>query len=283
MSVSSHEAQAPAPTANPDGIPRWLRVPAGYAWRLLVLAAAVVVVARAVQGVELLAVSLFLALVIAAVLRPLVGVLDRVMPRVLATVLGFVAGVAVLGGLGTFVGMSVAGQAQVLSEEFIDGLGELNALLARAPSPISDLDLAEAGDALTGWLERNQEAIVSEALARVSDFAEVLTALILALFCSVFFVTSGSTMWRWFLGQLSPRSRRRWRLAGESAWRTFSGYVRGIGLVAATNGLFAGIGLAILGVPLSAAIGVLVFLGTFVPLIGAAVAMTVAVVVALAA
>jgi predicted PurR-regulated permease PerM len=260
-----------------------LRVPAGYAWRLLVLAAAVAVVALVVRALELVAVALFLALVISAILRPLVGVLARVMPRPLAAALGFVAGIGVLGGLGTFVGMSVASQARVLSSEFIDGIDELNAMLARAPSPISDLDLTKAGQALASWLEHNQQTIISEALARAGAVAEVVTALILALFCAVFFVTSGTAMWQWFLAQLSPGPRRRWRIAGESAWHTFSGYTRGIGIVAATNGLFAGIGLAILGVPLAAPIGVLVFLGTFVPLIGAAVAMIVAVVVALAA
>ncbi|MDR1293884.1 MAG: AI-2E family transporter [Bifidobacteriaceae bacterium] len=266
-----------------DGVPRWLRVPAGYAWRLLILAAAVVVVAKAVQGLELVAVALFLALVISAILRPLVGVLDRVMPRPLAAALGFIAGIGVLGGLGTFVGMSVAGQARVLSAEFIDGIDELNAMLARAPSPISDLDLTKAGQSLATWLEHNQQTIITEAVARAGEVAEVVTALILAIFCAVFFVTSGGAMWRWFLAQLSPGARRRWRIAGESAWHTFSGYTRGIVIVAATNGLFAGLGLAILGVPLAAPIGVLVFLGTFVPLIGAAVAMIVAVVVALAA
>jgi predicted PurR-regulated permease PerM len=269
--------------SSDDGVPRWLKVPAGYAWRALVLAAVVVVVARAVQGLELVAISLFLALVVAAILRPGVGLFARVMPRPLATVLGFVLAVGVLGGLGTFVGVSVAGQVKVLSAEFVEGLDELNAMLSRAPAPISDIDLSNAGQAITEWVESNQQTIITEAVARAGAVGEVVTGLILALFCSVFFVTSGSAMWRWFLDQIPRASRRRWRIAGEAAWQTFSGYTRGIAIVAATNGLFAGIGLAILGIPLAAPIGVLVFLGTFVPLIGAAVAMIVAVVVALAA
>jgi predicted PurR-regulated permease PerM len=209
--------------------------------------------------------------------------LDKVMPRPLATALGFGLGIAVLGGLGTFVGISVASQINILSAEFIDGIGELNVILARAPSHISDLDLTQAGDAIAHWLEGNQEVIVSQAVARAGDVAAITTAIILALFCSVFFVASGSGMWAWFLNQVPTRARGRWLIAGEAAWQAFSGYTRGIVIVAATNGLFAGIGLAVLGVPLAAAIGVLVFLGTFVPLIGAAVAMIVAVVVALAA
>jgi predicted PurR-regulated permease PerM len=258
-------------------------VPAGYAWRLLILAAAVVVIARAVAGIELVAVAIFLALVIAAVLRPFVDLLDRIMPRPLAAIGGFVAALGVLGGLGAFIGVSVAGQVDTLSAEFIDGISELNRMLDQAPAPISDLDLTNAGAALAAWLDANQDVIVGEALARVGAVGEVVTSIILGLFCAVFFTTSGSAMWGWFLAQVPERSLRRWRLAGESAWHTFSGYTRGIVLVAATNGLFAGIGLAILGVPLAAPIGLLVFAGTFIPLVGAALAMIVAVVVALAA
>ena len=52
-------------------------------------------------------------------------------------------------------------------------------------------------------------------------------------------------------------------------------------IVAATDGILIGVGAAIIGVPFSLAIGVLVFLGAFVPIIGATIAGSVAVLVAL--
>src|SRR4029078_9721680 len=58
-------------------------------------------------------------------------------------------------------------------------------------------------------------------------------------------------------------------------------FVRPTVIVAATDGILIGAGAAIIGVPFSLAIGVLVFLGAFVPIVGATVAGTVAVLVAL--
>jgi len=272
-------------SGEPDLVPRWLRVPAAYAWRVVIIGILVWGIAKLVQGLELVMVALFLALIITAVLKPLADLLDRKMPRPLATGLSLIAGLAVVGGLVTFVGVSVAGQWESLSRQFVDGVGELDKLLARAPAPLSklDLDLAHVGETITSWVSENQEKIISQAFAQVGALVGGLTAVVLALFCSIFLIATGSQMLRWFLSQVPARSVRRWRLAVDAAWATFSGYTRGIFLVAATNGLFAGIGLAILRVPLAAPIGVLVFIGTFVPILGAAIAMTVAIVVALAA
>jgi predicted PurR-regulated permease PerM len=106
---------------------------------------------------------------------------------------------------------------------------------------------------------------------------------VLAIFCTIFFLASGTSMWRWFMSQVPVRTRSRWYAAAGAGWYTFSGYTRGTVLVAISNGVLAGIFLSILGVPLAAPLAVLVFIGTFIPLIGAPLAMIIAAVVALAA
>ena len=58
---------------------------------------------------------------------------------------------------------------------------------------------------------------------------------------------------------------------GERMWETVSGYVSGTFLVAAFHGIVMGIALAIVGVPLVAPLAVLIFVGGFIPLIGAVV------------
>jgi predicted PurR-regulated permease PerM len=273
---------APAPGTG-ERVPNWLKTAAGWAWRLLILVAAAVVIARGVMGVSLVVAAIFLALVAAAVLRPLVNLLDRAMPRALATVIAYVLGVAVLVGLGTFVGVSIAGQADTLSHEFLGGLAELNKVLRKAPKPLRDIDLSNVGGSIVSWVETHSDQILSEVSQRAGDIVTFGTAIVLAIFCSVYFVKSGKKMWGWFTGQLSDGARRRWQVAGQAAWHTFSAYTRGLVLVAAANGILSGAALAILRVPLAVPLGVLVFLGTFVPLIGAAVAMVLAVFVALAA
>lgn len=89
-------------------------------------------------------------------------------------------------------------------------------------------------------------------------------------------------MWRWFLDVTPARRREPIHRAALAGWDTFSGYARGTMIVAATDGLLAGIFLQILGVPVAPALGVLVFIGAFIPLIGAPAAMIIAMIVAAA-
>ncbi len=69
--------------------------------------------------------------------------------------------------------------------------------------------------------------------------------------------------------------------AGPRAWSTLTAYVRGTVLVAFIDSVSIGIGIFLLGVPLALPVSVLIFLGAFVPLVGALVTGTIAVLIAL--
>jgi predicted PurR-regulated permease PerM len=267
---------------KPAAVPGWLTVSAGVAWRLLVLLAAAAVVVYGIVAVQLVAVSLFLAAIITSVLRPLTNLLSRFMPRALGTVLSFLAALAAVGGLITFISVSVSNQIPSLTARLINGIDQINVFLERMPAPLSELDLTSLGERLSDWLRENSTAIMGEVVTRFGTAAEIMTAIVLAIFCSVFFTNSGSRMWDWTLSQFEPPTADVLRRAGRAAWQTFAGYTRGIVIVGSTNGLLAGIGLAILGIPLAAPIGVLVAMGTFIPYVGSAIAMSVAIVVSLA-
>lgn len=266
-----------------DHSPKWLRVPAGYAWRLLAIAAAVYLVAVVAGMLQFVFVALFVAIVLTAVLRPLVGAINKVLPRSLAVVISFLAAIAVVGGMFTFIGVSVASQAEELGEKFSAGITEIGSWLEKGPLPISHDDINNALKSAQEWVFENRGDLLSQALNSASTVVELLAGLALAVFCAIFFIHSGSTIWNWFLLQLPNRTRERWAMAGDAAWGAFAGYTRGIFIVAATNGMFAAIALWILQVPLALPLGLLVFIGTFIPLIGSPLAMAIATVVALAA
>lgn len=264
--------------------PQWLRVVAGWSWRILVLVAAVALVFWATSRVLLLFIAVFLALVFTAVLRPIVDWLDRFMPRGLATALALIASILTIAGLFTYIGLSVAGQWESLGSQFNDGIATILTFLEDSP-----LHLTVTAEDVQGWIASAQEwiaqnssTIASQALTSAGSVAQVFTALALATFCTVFFVTRGTEMWQWFLNQLPVRMRDTWHTGGGVAWYTFSGYTRGTFIVAAADGVLAVIILLALGVPLAAPLAVLVFIGAFIPLIGAPLAMVVAMVVALA-
>lgn len=269
-----------------EHVPGWLRTTAGWAWRMLLLVLAVALVFYAVSQVQLLFVALFIALVFTAVLRPTVELFaNRLrLPRWLSVLLAMLAAIAVVGGLLTYVVVSVAGQWPDLAKQFTNGISQIVDFLEHGPLPftITSDNLNEWLDTAREWVSSHGGDIASTAFAQAGSVVEVFTCLALAVFCTVYFLASGKQMWRWFVNQLPAGARRTVVEAGGAGWYTFSGYTRGTVIIALTDGLLAGIFLTILRVPLSAPLGVLVFIGAFIPLIGAPLAMVVAMIVALA-
>lgn len=281
-----HTDAAPSDLAsNEPAPPPWLRTSAGWSWRLIVLVAGIALVFWAVTQVLIVFVAVFLGLVFTAVLNPLTDLYDRVMPRALATAAAILSGVLVVGGLLTYVVVSVAGQWERLAGQFNTGIDQIVGLIENNSLPVDvDVDNRDQWiDDAASWLQQNAETLVGRAAESAGSIVEGIAVLALGLFCTVFFVASGASMWRWFMDQVPPRTRSRWHAAASAGWYTFSGYTRGTVLVAISNGILAGIFLTILGVPLAAPLAVLVFIGTFIPLIGAPLAMIIAAVVALAA
>ncbi|NTW40813.1 MAG: AI-2E family transporter [Cellulomonadaceae bacterium] len=258
---------------------------AGWSWRILVVVTAVVLVFFAITKVLLLFVAVFLAMVFTAVLRPMVNWMSRSIPRGLATALAIIGSILVIAGLFTYIGLSVAGQWENLGKQFNDGISTILTFLADSPLHLTftNADVQNWLESAQQWISDNSSAIASQALTSAGSVVEVFTALALATFCTVFLLIRGKEMWAWFLNQLPLRIRETWHIGGGVAWDTFSGYTRGTFLVAASDGALAAIALLALRVPLAAPLAVLVFIGAFIPLIGAPLAMVIAMIVALAA
>ena len=109
----------------------------------------------------------------------------------------------------------------------------------------------------------------------------MLAGLFLVLFSTYFFLADGERIWAWVV-RLAPRAARsRVDSSGRVAWISLTQFVRATVIVAITDAVGVMIAASILQVQFVFAIGVLVFLGAFVPIVGAFVAGTVAVLVAL--
>ncbi len=268
-----------------ENVPAWLRTSAGWSWRLIAVVAAVALVFYATAQVRIVFVAVFLALVLTSVLRPVTDWYARAMPRPLATALALLSGILLFGGLLTYVVASVAGQWTQLAGEFDTGIQQILDLLEDGPFGVSVTvdqidDLVDQG---RDWVADNAENLLSQAAQSAGSVVEGFMVVALAIFCTVFFVNSGAQMWRWFLGQIPLAYRARWHDAAAAGWYTFSGFARGTVIIALADGILAFVLLTILGVPLAAPLAVLVFIGAFIPLIGAPLAMIIAAVVALAA
>ncbi len=292
--TSSDSAPAAPGASPPDNVRRrgntvaqgtnvhhGLRVAAAYAWRVMVVAVAVYLLFVVLAKLTLVAVAVFVGLVITALLRPLVDLFSRKIPRGLAVAVALLLTIVAIGGIFTFVADSVAGQTTKLSNQFISGLNEIERSLAGAPFHLRAVDLTQAGQQIRRWVTQNGGSLAGQALGGASVAAEVLTGLALAVFCSVFFLNSGTRIWDWLLGQAG--GNKRWDGAARAGWATFAGYTRGIVIIAATNAVLVCVALLILRVPLALPLAMLTFFATFIPLIGAPIALFVATLVALAA
>jgi putative heme transporter len=265
-----------------DSVHHGLRVAAAYAWRLIVLGVAVYLVFAVLAKLTLVAVAVFVGLVISALLRPLVDLVARALPRGLAVVVALLATIVALGGVFTFVADSVAGQSGSLTTQFIGGLADIERSLTGAPFHLRAVDLTQLGQQVRDWVTQNGGSLAGQALGGAGVAVEVLTGFVLAIFCSVFFLTSGDRIWTWLLTQAGG-DRRRWDGAARAGWATFAGYTRGVVIIAATNAVLVCVALLILRVPLALPLALLTFFAAFIPLIGSPVALGVATLVALAA
>ncbi len=90
-------------------------------------------------------------------------------------------------------------------------------------------------------------------------------------------------MWSWVVNLLPRSVRERVHQAGRRGLVTLSAYTRTQILVALVDAVGIGIGAAILRVPLALPLATLVFVGSFIPIVGAIVTGAVAVLVALVA
>jgi putative heme transporter len=274
--------RVPSERPHPLTFQRGLRTLSDYAWRIAVLGVAAYLVFEVALKFRLVVVALFGGLVIAAVLYPLVDLLAKVLPRSLAVTVSLLLGIAVVVGVFTFIVVSAADQASTLTNEFKNGLTDIQGRLTGPPFRLKPNSLTNGINSLESWISSHRGTLLNRALTGATTVVDVITGLFLAIFCSVFFMHGGGGMWRWFLGQLPATSRRPWDRAARAAWRTFAGYTHGTLIVAGTNAVMVCIALLILRVPLAFPLALLVFFASFVPLIGSPIALAVAAVVALA-
>ena len=101
------------------------------------------------------------------------------------------------------------------------------------------------------------------------------------LFSLIFLLHGGRNIFAFMTQVFPPAARSRVRDAGRAGFHSLIGYVRATFLVALVDAIGIGTGLAIMGVPLALPLASLVFMGAFVPLVGAVVTGFVAVIVAL--
>jgi predicted PurR-regulated permease PerM len=261
-----------------------VRKTAAWAWRLLVILATAVAVLWVLMKLEIIVVPLLLALMISALLVPPVDWLDRRgLPRGAAVMLVLLGGFAILGGILTFVVSQFISGLPDLTEQVTRSIDTTRKWLIEGPAHLRSEQITNAGNAAVQALHNNQAKLTSGALSTAATITELVTAAVLVLFTLIFFLYGGRNIWQYVAKIVPAGARDRVLEAGRAGYGSLIGYVRATFLVALTDAAGVGTGLAIMGVPLALPLASLVFLGAFIPLVGAVIAGFLAVVVALLA
>ncbi|MGH3879968.1 MAG: AI-2E family transporter [Actinophytocola sp.] len=273
-----------SPAAVTELVPTGLRVSAALAWRFIVVIAALYVIVWLAGYFSHIMVPLAIALLLAALMAPGVERLAQWrVPRPAAAAAVMVGGIAVVGGLITFVIITFSNGLPQLQQQVSDSLEQIQDWLIDGPLHLQAQQIEDFLDDAIGAIQENQAAITEGAITTATTIGEFLTGFVLTVFILIFFLYDGAGIWRFVTHGVPTRVRERVDVAGRRGFAALVSYVRATAAVALVDAVGIGVGLAIVGVPLVIPLSALVFMSAFVPIIGAVIAGTVAVLIALVA
>ncbi|AUZ89006.1 AI-2E family transporter [Arthrobacter sp. TmT3-37] len=275
--------QRPRPDDRND-VPFALRVAASWSWRLGLVIVIGGVLIYLLGRVSLLVIPLMIAGLLAALLLPLKKALQRRrVPDGLAVAITLVGFFGLITAALLLVGRQLALGFGSLWGEARAGIQQMLDWLAQGPLQLTasqiDRYLQDLGDAA----QNNSASILSGALSFGTTAGHVAAGSLLTVFALIFFLLDGGRIWRFVVGLAPVRARAAVDGAGRRGWTSMAGYVRVQMLVAGVDAIGIGVGAAIIGVPLALPLSVLVFLGSFIPIVGALATGSVAVLLALVA
>ena len=290
QSSTPEKAPASVSGASPrdaaEAVPWSLRVGAAVAWRAIVVATAVGLLLYGMSFIYGIVVPVAVAILLTLFLSPLVSWLHRKLhfPQALAALSGLLATLLVVGAALSTAGVQILNQFPSLLTRANEGVSALLTWLQTNPMGLDtstiDSHLQNLQSEVVTWVQSHAQTLVFGAFNATSSAISLATGSVIALFCLFFFLKDGREIWVWCVRLLPKGAREPVHEAAIRGWASMGGYVVGQMQVAAIDALSIGIGAYFLGVPLVIPIIVLVFFGSFIPILGAFFSGSVAVLVA---
>lgn len=232
----------------------------------LVFAVTAWLVTTALLMVKVVTIALFVALLLAALLMPVNAVLLRLkLPGALAAL----SSVVLLIGTAALVLYFVVRQSLRQVDDLQRTLTQaIDTLRRHIVGPPLNLPAERVDD-----LRNRAVAVIQDALpspvAGATMALNVLTGAAIVVFVLFFLLKDGPAMWHWVLSWAPRGWTERVDGAGRRAWATLTSYVHGVVVVALIDSVLIGIAMFVMGVPLALSLTLLVFVGAFVPFVGA--------------
>lgn len=265
-----------------SSVPRALETGAAWAWRFLVVAAAVTLIAWVAVQLRVVLLPVFVAAIAAALLGPLVDLLDRWMPRLAAAWAVLVSVAAAVAGLA----LLLTGPIRSATSDFLDNWEtartDIEDWLVDGPLGLSRDQVDDLSARVQDAWSRAGTGLLDSPGSTARTAAEVVGGIFLAIVLAFFFLKDGPRMWSWLLDHLASARREAADRAGKGAFSALQGWIRGVAITGVADATLIGLALVILGVPAALPLAVITFFAAFFPVIGATIAGILATAIALA-
>ncbi len=265
-----------------QAVPKGLQIAAAWSWRVLLLVAVAIGLGYVAQKYSEVTIPVAVAILLAALLSPVAHRLKMWgVPAGLAALISVFGGLAIVFGALTGIGALIAGESATLVSQTVEGFDQLVRWLDKSPLKLGRVDTGHWVDQLKTLLLDSKSAIATYAADIGTRVGHFVAGFAIAMFALFYFLYEGRRIFTFMLNFFPRSSRKRVDEAARLGWNSLVSYVRATIIVAFTDGLGVFIVAFFLGVPLAPALAALVFIGAFIPLVGAFVSGFVAVVIAL--
>lgn len=269
-------------------VPWSLRVMAAFSWRMLVIAAAAVGLLYVASYVTIVLFPVAVALLLAVLLDPLLNVFNTHLGlnRTLSAALTLFTGVLFVVVLLSQALGGIIAQVPVLFKRAGVGMREVAEWISSDPFGLGyntdnvDQLLNNLNSEVSNWLTQHATTVADSAISLTSTLLHLGASTLITLFVLFFFLKDGRLIWLWVVRLLPAPAREPLHESAIRGWVTLRGYVGAQIKVAAIDAAGIGLGAYFVGVPMALPITVVVFFGSFIPIVGALISGAIAVFVA---
>ena len=253
-----------------EELPLGIRVAAAWSWRLILIGLALSGFLWLIVQVRIIVIPLLIAILLTALLAPIVNWFTKQgAPRWLGVVTALAVFIASVWMLVTLIVTQLRSGLGDFTKRSEEVWWDLLRLIDGNPFGLSADQVDGFVAQAMKTIESHQSELWNGALGVATTAGQLVTGLLLTLFSLIFMLIDGKRIWFWVLGFLPAKAHAGVDAAGRNGWVSVGQYVRVQIFVAFVDAVGIGVGAALLGVPLPIPIAILVFIGSFIPFLGA--------------
>src|SRR6218665_708663 len=214
-------------TEADEAVPIGLRITAGYAWRILLIAAVVAGYIWLAIQLKMLVIPLMVGMLITALLWPVFEwMLRKGLPRWLAVAIAIIGTLVIVTVLVGLVVWQIRQQLPDVQARSTQAFEDFKNFLLEGPLHLTDTQIQGYLDQGLAILNEQAQLLWNGALAVGTTAAHVATGAVLSLFILICLLADGGGIWKWTL-RLFPRvARSAADGAARNGWTTIVNYAR---------------------------------------------------------